>query len=91
MVIREYGAEVWDSIELHAGLETYDWTDSEFYPDEDFFDMVDVVVSLPNMDSEKVCVFCNAAAIYSPNFPLFVGPAFVFNPRFKISQRQESW
>jgi hypothetical protein len=54
MIIGEYGASVWKNIEHYAGLETSEWKDSEFYPDEAFFDMVNMVVSLPEMNSEKV-------------------------------------
>ena len=58
MVIGEYGATVWNSIE------TCEWKDSEFYSDEAFFDMVDTVVKLPaELDSKKVDVFHCVALI----------------------------
>jgi hypothetical protein len=54
MIISEYGSEVWEEFELRAGLELHEWEDSKFYPDADFFDIANMVVSLPKLNSEKV-------------------------------------
>lgn len=53
MIIGEYDTAIWNAIAL-SGLKTSDWNDSQFYPDKDFFDMVNVVVALPNINSEEV-------------------------------------
>jgi len=54
MIINEYGIAVWDDVVANAGLESYDWDDSEYYPDETFYDMVEVVAAIPELNKEQV-------------------------------------
>ena len=54
MIISEYGIEVWQNIVSYDALEVYEWEDAVLYPDEAFFAMVDMVVALPELNSEKV-------------------------------------
>ena len=54
MIISEYGIEVWQNIVSYDALEVYEWKDAVLYPDETFFAMVDMVVTLPELNSEKV-------------------------------------
>jgi hypothetical protein len=58
MIIDEYGVEAW---ECHADLKNKEWKDSVFYPDEEFFKMIDILESQLEINSKKVgkvlCLF----------------------------------
>lgn len=54
MIIKEYGMSVWEDIEKRANLTTVRWTNFEFYPDENFFDIVKKAAELPDLNTEKV-------------------------------------
>lgn len=54
MIIREYGIDVWKEVEITTKNDTSEWNDSKFYPDKAFFDIINAVVTLPDMNSEQV-------------------------------------
>ena len=54
MIISAYGNAAWSKVELRTGMEVCEWEDSKFYPDEAFFDMIDVVVKILELTSQEV-------------------------------------
>ena len=57
LIIAAYGDAVWEKVKLNAGLSglaTDEWKDSELYPDDAFMEMVNMTISSPEIDSEKV-------------------------------------
>lgn len=56
MIIDAYGVEIWHCVEKHVELNK--WRDTEFYTDENFFDIVNVTLEqLNDVDTGKVTSF----------------------------------
>lgn len=59
LIVGECGSQFWvETVEQCPGVASEEWKDTTLYPDNLFADMIDIVVKIPLIDSDRVICTC---------------------------------